>query len=56
MIEMESINGEAGIKKILDVLKELGGEIEYKTLKEALVDKFKGNRLRLKTMKKKWLV
>lgn len=53
---MEPINAEAEIKKISDVLKELVGEIENKTLKEALVDKFEENRLRLKTMKKKWLV
>jgi repressor of nif and glnA expression len=53
---MEPIDAEAEYAEILKVLKEHGGEMEYKTLNEALADKFEGIRLRLKTMKEKGLV
>ena len=53
---MEPINAEAEYKEIIEVLKENGGEMDYKALNEALADRFEGIRLRLKTMKEKGLV
>lgn len=53
---MEQIDHEAEYELILDVLRNNGGEMDYKTLNETLADKFEGIRLRLKTMKDKGLV
>ena len=53
---MEPIDAESEYKEILGVLREHGGEMDYKTLNETLADKFEGIRLRLKTMKEKGLV
>jgi repressor of nif and glnA expression len=53
---MEPIDTEAEQKEIMDVLKENGGEMDYKALNEVLADRFEGIRLRLKTMKEKGLV
>ena len=53
---MEHIDYEAEYEEIMNVLKEHGGELDYKTLNETLADKFEGVRLRLKTMKEKGLV
>ncbi|MFX0051164.1 MAG: hypothetical protein ACFFAJ_16900 [Candidatus Hodarchaeota archaeon] len=53
---MEPINAESEYKEIIEVLKENGGEMDYKALNEALADRFEGIRLRLKTMKEKGLV
>ena len=53
---MEHIDYEAEYKEIVGVLKEHGGELDYKTLNEILADKFEGVRLRLKTMKEKGIV
>ena len=53
---MEPIDTEAEQKEIIDVLKNNGGEMDYKALNEALADRFEGIRLRLKTMKEKGLV
>jgi len=53
---VEQIDHEAEYELILDVLRNNGGEMDYKTLNETLADKFEGIRLRLKTMKDKGLV
>jgi len=53
---MEQIDHEAEYEEILDVLRNNGGEMDYKTLNETLANKFEGIRLRLKTMKEKGLV
>ncbi len=53
---MEPIDYEAEYEEIKRVLKEHGGELDYRTLNEILADKFEGIRLRLKTMKEKGLV
>ena len=53
---MDHIDYEAEYEEIVNVLKEHGGELDYKTLNEILADKFEGVRLRLKTMKEKGLV
>jgi hypothetical protein len=53
---MDHIDYEAEYQEIMNVLKEHGGELDYKTLNEILADKFEGVRLRLKTMKEKGLV
>ena len=53
---MDHIDYEAEYKEIVNVLKEHGGELDYKTLNEILADKFEGVRLRLKTMKEKGIV
>ena len=50
---MDHIDYEAEYEEIVNVLKEHGGELDYKTLNEILADKFEGVRLRLKTMKEK---
>ena len=56
LMEMTHIDFEAEYKEIVNVLKEHGGELDYKTLNETLADKFEGVRLRLKTMKEKGIV
>ncbi|MHA2030329.1 MAG: hypothetical protein ACW99A_12100 [Candidatus Kariarchaeaceae archaeon] len=43
-------------REILAVIRENGGEIEYKALNDILSERFEGVRLRLKTMKDKKLV
>jgi hypothetical protein len=53
---MDHIDYEAEYNEIVNVLKEHGGELDYKTLNEILADKFEGVRLRLKTMKEKGIV
>jgi len=53
---MDHIDYETEYKEIVNVLKEHGGELDYKTLNEILADKFEGVRLRLKTMKEKGIV
>ena len=53
---MEQIDHEAEYKEIIEVLKNNGGEMDYKSLNETLANKFEGIRLRLKTMKEKGLV
>ena len=53
---MVHIDYEAEYEEIVNVLKEHGGELDYKTLNETLADKFEGVRLRLKTMKEKGIV
>ena len=53
---MEQIDHEAEYEEILAVLRNNGGEMDYKTLNETLANKFEGIRLRLKTMKEKGLV
>jgi hypothetical protein len=54
--KMEPIDHEAEYQAIIEVLKEHGGELDYKELNEILADRFEGVRLRLKTMKAKGLV
>ena len=54
--KVEQIDHEAEYEEILDVLRNNGGEMDYKTLNETLANKFEGIRLRLKTMKEKGLV
>jgi len=56
LMEMTHIDFEAEYKEIVNVLKEHGGVLDYKTLNETLADKFEGVRLRLKTMKEKGIV
>ncbi len=56
VIIIEPIDHESEYKEIIAVLKENGGEMDYKSLNEALADRFEGIRLRLKTMKEKGLV
>jgi hypothetical protein len=53
---VEQIDQEAEYEEILEVLRNKGGEMDYKTLNEILANKFEGIRLRLKTMKEKGLV
>ena len=53
---MDQIDFETEYEEILEVLRNCGGEMEYKKLNEILADKFEGIRLRLKTMKDKGLV
>ncbi|MHA2249390.1 MAG: hypothetical protein ACXAD7_03460 [Candidatus Kariarchaeaceae archaeon] len=53
---IDPIDHEAEYEEIIAVLKEHGGELDYKTLNEILSHKFEGVRLRLKTMKDKGLV
>lgn len=53
---MEQIDHESEYEEILEVLRNNGGEMDYKKLNETLAHKFEGIRLRLKTMKEKGLV
>ena len=53
---MPPMDHEAEYKEILGVIREHGGEIEYKALNDILSERFEGVRLRLKTMKGKKLV
>ena len=55
-MEMDHIDYDTEYKEMVNVLKEHGGELDYKTLNETLADKFEGVRLRLKTMKEKGIV
>ena len=53
---MPPMDHEAEYIEILGVIREHGGEMEYKVLNEILSERFEGVRLRLKTMKDKKLV
>ena len=50
------IDVEEEIEEILRVIREHGGEMDYKALNEIVGEKYEGVRLRLKTMKSKGLV
>lgn len=53
---MPPMDHRAEYVEILGVIREHGGEIEYKVLNDILSERFEGVRLRLKTMKDKKLV
>ena len=50
------IKTEEEYKEIMSVIREHGGEIDYKTLNSIVSEKFEGVRLRLKTMKDQKIV